>query len=131
MLKLQVTLRDKAEGVRTDIFEGTYPAILFREATNEFTCGDLEVAIGIQGVEVTDHPVHLEVLRLLELFQVSFGDLDLVCQRLWERQGILAFVSLAIREHRVVELDVSILQDRVRINTQVLVVTLSLILIVG
>ena len=97
MLKLEIVLRNEAKVIRTDVLEGANPSVFFRKSADKFACLHLEMPLRIQGVEVADHFVDLEVLRLLELLQVSLCDLDFVGKWLWKRKSI--FASFPFRGH--------------------------------
>lgn len=117
MLELEVVLRNEAEEIRAHILECADPTALFREATDELTCNDLQVTLLVQWVEVAHDFVHLEVLRFLELLQVGLSNLDPV--REGPRQG-QCILTLALRGQRVVQVGVS--ENRVSVNAEVLAV---------
>ena len=90
MLELEIVLRHEAKVIWAHVFEGANPTILLCESADQITSLHLEVPLGVQRIEVADHFVDCEVLRLFELLQVSLSDLDIRCERLRQWQSILS-----------------------------------------
>ena len=103
--------------VRADFLESTDPASLLSESADHFTVTYLQMSPFLR-MEVSCHLVDSEVLGLLELLQVLFSDLDVIGERLWNGQGVLAQRSHFFRGHRGVEVGVS--QDSVRVDAHVI-----------
>ena len=59
----------------------------------------------------------MEVLRLLELLQVGFSDLNSVGKWLRQRQGIFALLSVGI--YRIVQVLIRVPQDGVRVDAEI------------
>ena len=117
MLELEVVLRDEAKVVRAHVFEGADPTRNLVEATDDLTFGDSQVALGVKRIEVALDTIDLEVLRLLELPQVGFSDLNSVGKWLRQRQDIFALLS--VRIHRVVQILIRVPQDGVRVDAEI------------
>ena len=75
------------------------------------------MALGVKRIEVALDTIDLEVLRLLELLQVGFRDLNSVGKWLRQRQGIFALLS--VRIHRIVQVLIRVPQDGVRVNAEI------------
>ena len=101
MLKLEVVFGDEAEMVWTDIFESADPSTFFCKATDDLACWYLQVAL-LQWEEVTYDFVDTEVLHLLELFEVSLGDLDVLREWLRKGESIATLIEIGVRSDWVV-----------------------------
>ena len=75
------------------------------------------MALGVKRIEVALDTIDLEVLRLLELPQVGFSDLNSVGKWLRQRQDIFALLS--VRIHRVVQILIRVPQDGVRVDAEI------------
>ena len=75
------------------------------------------MALGVKRIEVALDTIDLEVLRLLELLQVGFRDLNSVGKWLRQRQGIFALLSVGI--HRIVQVLIRVPQDGVRVDAEI------------
>ena len=75
------------------------------------------MALGVKRIEIALDTIDLEVLRLLELPQVGFSDLNSVGKWLRQRQDIFALLS--VRIHRVVQILIRVPQDGVRVDAEI------------